>query len=52
MKMASDRIIRKMRLFYKDIELSVMVLDDTRKETSGTYVGRIFTGIQYKDHTN
>ena len=54
MKMVNGRIITKMRLFYKDVVLSVKVLDQVTNEIkpAGTYVGTVFTGIQFKDHEN
>jgi len=54
MKMVDGRIITKMRLFYKDVVLSIMVLDEVTNEIKpgGTYIGSVFTGIQFKDHEN
>ena len=54
MEMVSGRIVTQMRLFYKNIELNVKRWDT---ETGGQgefeeYSGRVFTGIQFKDHEN
>ena len=54
MEMVSGRIVTQMRLFYKDIKLDVKRWDTETGEQGEfeKYSGRVFTGIQFKDHEN